>query len=126
MDINQDRVLIVDDDRDSRHIFEGHLAVMGYTTVTAKDGEDAIDILSQDPYFDLIISDVMMPYMTGFDFTTKLKELSSTRHIPVIVTSAFYGGKMAGKNRELIADGFVPKPIEKDALLNEIQRVMRK
>jgi CheY-like chemotaxis protein len=126
MDINQDRVLIVDDDGDSRRIFEGHLAVMGYATVAAKDGEDAIDILSQDPYFDLIITDVMMPYMTGFDFTVRLKELSSTRDIPVIATSAFYNWKKARKNRELLADGFVPKPIEKGALLNEIQRVMRK
>jgi CheY-like chemotaxis protein len=125
MDINQDRVLIVDDDRDSRHLFEGHLAGMGYATVTAKDGEDALDILSQDPYFDLIITDVMMPYMTGFDFTTRLKELSSTRHIPVIATSAFYDWEKARKNRELIADGFVSKPIEKNALLTEIQRIMR-
>jgi CheY-like chemotaxis protein len=126
MDISKDRVLIVDDDYDSRHIFEGHLGAMGYATVTAKDGEDAIDILSQDPYFDLIITDVMMPYMTGFDFTTRLKDLASTQKIPVIATSAFHDWKKAREDRELIADGFVPKPVQRDVLVNEIKRVMGK
>ena len=126
MDINQDRVLVVDDDGDSRCIFEEHLSKLGYATVTAKDGEDAMDILSQDPYFDLIITDVMMPYMTGFDFTTSLKKLASTRSIPIIATSAFHDWKKAREDRELIADGFVPKPVERDALAREIKKVLKK
>jgi CheY-like chemotaxis protein len=126
MDINQDRVLIVDDDSDSRCIFEEHLTQLGFSTVTAKDGEDALDILSQDPYFDLIIADVMMPYMTGFDFTTSLRKSASTRKIPIIATSAFHDWKKAREDRELIADGFVPKPVERDALAREIKKVLKK
>jgi CheY-like chemotaxis protein len=126
MDINKYRALIVDDDRNSRSLFEGQLASLGYVTTTATDGEDAIDILSQDPYFDLIITDVMMPYMSGFDFTARLKELSLTQHIPIIATSAFLDAESARKEKDLIADGFVPKPVEKAILASEIQRVMGK
>jgi CheY-like chemotaxis protein len=126
MDINKDRVLIVDDDGDSRCILESHLNYLGYVTATAKDGEDAIDLLSQDPNFDLIITDVMMPYMTGFDFTTSLKKHASTQHIPIIATSAFHDWKKAREDRELIADGFVPKPIKRDVLASEIKKVLGK
>lgn len=68
------RVLIVDDDSKSRRLFEAHLASMGFETVLANDGEEAMEILAGDLYCDLIITDVMMPYMSGFDFTKELKK----------------------------------------------------
>ncbi|MFZ6016182.1 MAG: response regulator [Nitrospirota bacterium] len=90
MDMSKKRVLIVDDDSKSRRIFEAHLNSMGLETVLANNGEEAMEILAGDPYFDLIITDVMMPYLTGFDFTKKLKEYKETKYIPVIATSAFH------------------------------------
>lgn len=126
MNISKDRVLIVDDDWASRDLFKEHLTAMGYVTVTAKDGEDAIDILAQDPYFDLIITDVMMPYMTGFDFAARLKEDVSTQKIPLIATSAFYDWEKIKNSQSIIADGFVPKPIDHKVLLSEIKRVRGK
>lgn len=126
MDINKDRVLVVDDDGDSRAVFKGHLARLGYATVTAKDGEDAIDILSQDPYFDLIIADVLMPFMDGFSFTMSLKKQASTRNIPIIATSAFHDWKKAREERELMVEGFVSKPVARDELAREIKKVLRK
>lgn len=126
MDINKDRVLIVDDSKDDRLVFEGFLSSLGYQTVTAMDGEDALDLLSQDPYFDCIITDVMMPYMTGFDFTARLKTGARTKNIPVIATSAFYEWNKAREDRELMVDGFVPKPVEKEVLMNELKRVLGK
>lgn len=118
------RILVVDDDRQSRRIFESHLTPLGFEVVLANNGEEAIDILRDDPYFDLIITDVMMPYMTGFDFTRELKENPRTKDIPVIGTSAFTEWSKARDERELIVDGFIPKPIEKDILLREIKRVL--
>jgi CheY-like chemotaxis protein len=126
MDINKDRVLIVDDDPASRELFEEHLSLMGYKPITAKDGEDAIDILTWDPYFDLIITDVMMPYMNGFDFITKLKEIVSTKKIPILATSAHYEWEKIKNSQAIIADGFVPKPIDRNVLLSEIKRVRGK
>lgn len=126
MDIYKDRVLIVDDDETSRDLFTEHLTAIGYSTVTAKDGEDAIDILAQDPNFDLIITDIMMPYMTGFDFTARLKESVSMQKIPIIATSAYYDYEKMRSSQTLHADGFVPKPIEHEVLVSEIRRVTGK
>ncbi len=65
MDSDNKRVLVVDDDRKSRGIFEAHLSAMGFDVVSANNGEEAMDMLSGDPFFDLIITDVMMPYQNG-------------------------------------------------------------
>lgn len=124
MDINKKRVLVVDDDSQSRRILEINLISIGFEVTLANNGEEALDILAGDPYFDLIITDVMMPYMTGFDFTKKLKEYTETKNIPVVGVSAFHDWKKAREEHDLAVDGFVPKPIEKDVLQNEIKRVM--
>lgn len=83
-----------------------------------------MEILAGDPYFDLIITDVMMPYLTGFDLTKKLKEYKETKYIPVIATSAFHDWDKSRAEHELIVDGFIPKPIDKDILQKEIKRVL--
>lgn len=124
--MDKKRVLIVDDDSKSRRIFEAHLNSMGFETVLANNGEEAMEMLAEDPYFDLIITDVMMPYLTGFDFTKKLKEYTETKYIPVIATSAFHDWKKSREEHELIVDGFIPKPIDKDILQKEIKRVLGK
>ena len=124
VDMNKKRVLIVDDDSKSRRIFELYLRSMGFETVLASDGEEAMEILAGDPHFDLIITDIAMPFMTGFEFTKKLKEYKETKDIPVIGTSAHHDWKMARGEYELIVDGFIPKPVEKEVLQNEIKKVM--
>jgi CheY-like chemotaxis protein len=122
--MDKKRVLIVDDDGKSRNIFEALLSHMGFDTVSVNNGDEAMELLAGDPYFDLIITDVMMPYMTGFDLTRKLKEYTQTKDIPVIATSAFHDWKKAREEEDLLVDGFVPKPIEKESLKREIARVL--
>jgi len=123
-DMDKKRVLIVDDDSKSRKIFYDFLTMLGFDIVTAYNGEEALDILADDYYFDLIITDVMMPYMTGFDFVKELKKHEQTKNIPVIATSAFHDWKKARAEMELPVDGFVPKPVKREALKIEIDRVL--
>jgi len=85
-----------------------------------------MEMLAEDSYFDLIITDIMMPYLTGFDFAKKLKEYKETKGIPVIATSAFHDWHKSIAEHELIVDGFVPKPVDRDVLLKEINRVLGK
>lgn len=125
MNIDKKRVLIVDDDSKSRSLFDAHMRSMGFETVLANNGEEAMEILATDSFFDLIITDIMMPYMTGFDFTKKLKEYTETKGIPVIATSAFHEWKKAREDFELVADGFVPKPVERNMLVAEISRLVK-
>ena len=117
------RVLVIDDDSKSRRIFEINLNSMGYETVMANNGEEAMEVLAGDSYFDLIITDVAMPFLTGFELSKKLKEYTETKEIPVIATSAFHDWHKAIEEHELIVDGFIPKPIERETLLRELKKV---
>jgi CheY-like chemotaxis protein len=122
MDINKKRVLIVDDENKSRMLLDTLLTSLGFETVLANDGVQAIEILMRDQYFDLIITDIAMSYQDGFDFTGKLKHSAKFREIPVIATSSFRDWKKGGQ--ELTMDGFVPKPITKNILKNEIEKLL--
>ncbi len=124
MAITRKRVLIVDDDEKSRMVFDGLLRSLGFETVFASDGEDAIDTLAFDSGFDLIVTDLIMPHMTGFDFTRKLKEFPRTSVIPVIATSAYHDWRRTNDKQELAVDGFIVKPVERDALVKEVDRVL--
>ncbi len=125
MDINKKRVLIVDDDVQSREIFSELLRSLGFETFFAYSAEDAFFTLEADPRFDLIITDVIMPFMDGFEFTQRLKDDPFTRNIPVIGTSTYYDWNKKGADRELAVDGFVAKPVEREALVREVDRVMK-
>lgn len=124
MTITRKRVLIVDDDEKSRMVFDGLLRALGFETVFAADGEDAIDTLAFDSGFDLIVTDLIMPHMTGFDFTRKLKEYPRTGRIPVIGTSAYHDWHRAIDTQDLMVDGFIVKPVEREALVREVDRVL--
>ena len=124
MDMNKKRVLIVDDENKSRMLLDALLTSLGFETVLATDGVQAIEILARDPYFDLIITDIAASSQDGFDFTGKLKQSAKFREIPVIATSAFKDWKKAKADKELILDGFVPKPVTKNILKNEIEKVL--
>ena len=124
MNKDRKRILIVDDDAKSRIILEMNLKAMECDSVSVNNGEEAMETLASDPYFDLIITDIMMPYMTGFEFAAKLKEYVETRDIPLIATSAFHDWEKARQTHELKVDGFVPKPVDRNVLRSEILRVL--
>ena len=124
MGINKKRVLIVDDDVQSSEIFAGLLRSMGFETFFAYNAEDAFYTLEADPRFDLIVTDVVMPFMDCFEFTRRLKDDPFTRNIPVIGTSAYYDWNKKGEDRELAVDGFVAKPVERETLVREVARVV--
>jgi len=118
------RVLIVDDDEHSRTVFDGLLKSLGFETIFASDGKDAIELLALDPRFDLIVTDVIMPHMTGFDFTRTLKELPGTYGIPVIGASAYPDWFKTIDKRDLVVDGFIVKPVEREAFMKEVDGVL--
>lgn len=124
MAITRKRVLIVDDDEKSRMVFDGLLRSLGFETVLALDGEDAIDTLAFDSGFDLIVTDVIMPHMTGFEFTRRLKEYPRTGNIPVIGTSGYHDWRRTIDNQDLMVDGFISKPVSRETLLREVDRVL--
>jgi CheY-like chemotaxis protein len=81
------RILVVDDERDVRELFNITLKMAGHTTETAKDGVEAVDKLD-DPLPDLILLDLMMPNMDGFAFLAHLRDQLEDRPLRVLVATA--------------------------------------
>jgi CheY-like chemotaxis protein len=108
------RILVVDDDASLRDLLRLHLSAAGYEVQTAADGIAAgYQVLKAPP--DLIITDVNMPHMDGFEFVAALKADKSLPPIPVIFLTSLEEGDQRG--RELGAVGYVTKPIRADRLL---------
>ena len=107
-------ILVIDDDESIRELLRMHLAAAGYEVHTASDAIAAgYHVLRSAP--DLIICDVNMPHMDGFEFVAALKSDSTLPNIPVIFLTSVEDGDHRGK--ELGAVGYLTKPVRADRLL---------
>jgi two-component system chemotaxis response regulator CheY len=107
-------VLVVDDDPDIRSLLRMHLASAGYEVGVAEDAIRAgYMVLARAP--DLIVTDVNMPYLDGFEFVTAIRSDKTLPHIPVIFLTSVEDGDHRG--RELGAVGYLLKPVRADRLL---------
>lgn len=108
------KILVVDDDESLRELLRMHLAAAGYEVSTAADAIVAgYQVLKNPP--DLILSDVNMPHMDGFEFIAALKADTTLPYIPVIFLTSVEDGDHRGK--ELGAVGYLTKPVRADRLL---------
>lgn len=109
------RILVVDDDESIRDLLRMHLTAAGYEVQVAADAIAAgYSVLQAPP--DLIITDVNMPHMDGFEFVAALKADTSVPRIPVIFLTSLEDGDSRG--RELGAVGYITKPVRADRLLS--------
>lgn len=107
-------ILVVDDDASIRQLLRLHLSSAGYAVLLAEDAIAAgYLVLRQAP--DLIIADVNMPHMDGFEFVAALKSDKTLPYIPVIFLTSVEDGDHRGK--ELGAVGYLTKPVRADRLL---------
>jgi CheY-like chemotaxis protein len=109
------RILVVDDDESIRELLRMHLAAAGYEVLVAPDAIAAGYVVLKAPP-DLIISDVTMPHMDGFEFVAALRSDTTLPRIPVIFLTSVEDGDSRG--RELGAVGYVTKPVRADRLLS--------
>lgn len=108
------RILVVDDDESLRELLRMHLAAAGYEVSTAADAIAAgYQVLKSPP--DLILTDINMPHMDGFEFLAALKADTTLPYIPVIFLTSLEDGDHRGK--ELGAVGYLTKPVRADRLL---------
>jgi len=112
-------ILVVDDDESIRELLRLHLGSAGYDVQVAPDAIAAgYMVLRRVP--DLIISDVKMPHMDGFEFIAALKSDKSLPYIPVIFLTSIEDGD--GRGKELGAVGYITKPVRADRLLELVAK----
>jgi CheY-like chemotaxis protein len=109
------KILVIDDDENIRDLLRMHLSAAGYEVQVAEDAIVAGYMVLRGPP-DLIISDVNMPHMDGFEFVAALKGDKSLPYIPVIFLTSVEDGDHRGK--ELGAVGYITKPVRADRLLS--------
>lgn len=102
-------VLIVDDNPDNRALLADQLDFQGYNTAEAANGKEAVDVLKQRS-FDLVLLDIMMPVMNGYETLEYMKQDDSLGHIPVIMISAVDDIQSVAKCIQLGAEDYLPKP----------------
>ncbi|MGB3940697.1 MAG: fused response regulator/phosphatase [Candidatus Manganitrophaceae bacterium] len=118
------KILIVDDDASSRSFLAGHCDAWGFEILTANNGEEGvIAFLQERP--NLVLMDVLMPGMSGFEAVTKIRELSGKNWVPIILVNAIDGEEGLTKGVESGADGYILAPVNLTVLREKI-RVMER
>ncbi len=118
------RVLIVDDERRNRDLIEVMLSAEGYNLLTASSGEEAIvTVASERP--DLVLLDVMMPGMDGYQVAMRLKGHAETAHIPIIMLSALDDRNSRMHGLSAGAEDFLTKPVNRTELCLRVRNLLR-
>jgi CheY-like chemotaxis protein len=117
------RVMAVDDDHVIRGLLEVNLEMEGYDVVTAVDGQDALDKVAADPPH-LILLDVMMPNVNGWQVAEALKGDEATRHIPIIFLSARAMEADVRKGTDIGVESYVTKPFDPIDLMDLVARLL--
>lgn len=118
------RILIVDDVPSSRLIARAKLSMAYYDVIEAETGEEAIEVAAREEP-DLILLDVMMPGIDGFETCRRLKAEPQTAHIPVVMLSSLSNRADRVRGLESGADDFLTKPFEDTALLSRVSSLTR-
>lgn len=118
------RILIVDDMPRNAELLEAYLAEEDYELRIAADGEQALEMVAEwKP--DLLLLDIMMPKISGFEVCKSVKSDPATRHVAILVVTALDKSADVEKAVEAGADDFLSKPIAKAALLHRVRSLLR-
>lgn len=116
-------ILVVDDDKNTRLLIEAVLRADGYSVITAKDGQEALEVMDRE-HIDLVVLDIMMPRMDGYEFTKTLRAVNND--LPILMVSA----KQLPADRKqgflVGTDDYMTKPIDEEEMLLRIKALLRR
>lgn len=118
-----DHILVVDDSPDNVFLIQTILEEEGYAIATAEDGASALAQIEQSPP-DLVLLDVMMPGMDGFEVTKRIRQNKKLSFIPILLITAHDKPSVA-QGLDMGADDFIRKPVEVDELLARVRSLLR-
>lgn len=120
---NSPLVLVVEDYQDAREMYAAYLQFSGYRVAEATNGIEAIE-QANELMPDIILMDLALPKMDGWEATRRLKMAEKTRHIPIVALTGHALAGHAEGARQAGCDSFVTKPCLPDALVAEIKRML--
>jgi two-component system alkaline phosphatase synthesis response regulator PhoP len=122
--IAQSKILVVDDNEQNLELLVAYLETLRCPVVTAFDGVDALEkVAAEKP--DLILLDIMMPRMSGFEVCRKIKSDPTTRDIPVIMVTALNELTDIERGVESGTDDFITKPVNRLELTTRVKSLLR-
>lgn len=116
------RILVVDDDRNTRLFMRAFLETENYTVFLACDGEEALSVMDRE-HIDLVVLDIMMPRMDGYAFTRELRSTNSD--LPILMVSAKQLPEDRKQGYRLGINDFMVKPIDEEEMLLRIKNLLR-
>lgn len=116
-------ILVVDDDRHTRMLLEAILKAENYTVFTADNGISALEVMDKE-HIDLVVLDVMMPKMDGYEFTKLLRE--SNNSLPILMVSAKQLPADKRKGFLVGTDDYITKPVDEEEMLLRIKALLRR
>jgi len=116
-------ILVIDDDDIMLKAIKNILHKDGFDVITAKDGKEAFDMLEHASY-DIVITDLMMPYANGLEVVSKLRNDESKRQVGIMVVSSVGNEETITEAFRLGADEYIKKPIMADELLTRIRKLL--
>lgn len=117
------RVLVVDDDKNTRRLLKAVLETEHYFVLTASNGEEALAVMDKE-HVDLVILDVMMPKMDGYEFTKLLRE--GQNNLPILMVSARQLPQDKHKGFAAGIDDYMTKPIDEEEMLWRMKALLRR
>jgi two-component system cell cycle response regulator DivK len=117
------RVLVVDDQEDNRRILRDLLDTVGYAVVEAEDGEQAV-ALAREHVPDLILMDIQLPVMDGYEATRRIKADPALKAIPIIAVTSYALSGDDEKAFEAGCEAYVTKPFSPKALLAKVREYL--
>ncbi len=116
-------ILVADDDKHTRMLLRAVLENANYTVTTAENGEEALDVLGRE-HIDLVVLDVMMPKMDGYEFTKLIRETDNA--LPILMVTAKHLPADEKRGFLVGTDDYITKPIDEEKLLLRIKALLRR
>jgi two-component system cell cycle response regulator DivK len=117
------RILIVEDQEDNRTILRDVLNTVGYHLIEALNGEDGVR-LAQSERPDLILMDIQLPQMDGYEATRQIKRIAELKMIPIIAVTSYALSGDEAKARAAGCDGYIAKPFSPRELLAKVRKYL--
>ena len=124
MEMERKKILIVDDNKKNRYLISFILEKNGFEVITATHGFEGVEA-ARKQRVDLVIMDIKMPKMDGYEATREIRKLEDYQSVPIIALTSYAMAEDKKKALEAGCDGYIAKPINPETFMDEIRKYLQ-